>query len=239
MLAFYFFFSYFLGGERDIVFRLVIVLLLLLFDRGYYTGFRLFSFFAFVVLITPITQTLKAVLLTGNLDLFIGGFWHDLLYGEFISSSRNLEYILINKSNVDVDSVISKEIWGFLGYGGNAVSWFNSVFRDEIGMMTSSGWGFSLIGTFYLAGGFFGVLASYFVFGVLFSMLNNLRKKNVYYYSIYVCLIPVFIYCQRADFANFLSLSIKYILIPVLILFIIRGVVGNNKTYGGFKQYGC
>lgn len=217
-------FCYLVGGERDLVFRLLLISVFFVFDfiKKFSRVYYLFGL-AFLVVIMPISQALKALLLSDGVTLIS---FDKIFIGEFTSSGRNVAVLL----EYDVDVLgLQPLIWDikrFLGMtseggAGSSVAWFNYVFRVDHGIAGSSGWGFSLVGFFYIVMGELGVFAGFYFLALVCGLFFRRMLLSAYWYVFYVVFITIVIYVQRGDFANLLSLSIKSIAVPLVFIFLV------------------
>jgi hypothetical protein len=215
-------------GERDFIVRVAVCCVLLAWDTRRQpkmsTAIAL-GLAGFAVL--PLLQSLKAVAL-GN--PFSYSFEVMALFGqEFRSMGQNTWMVLSPQGHGEVHGwtavamelkrTFASDLLGFEGV--SLTSWYNETYWGS----SLAGRGFSMVGAGYLMGGAAGVAALYALAGALFAWLYRLRGVSVYRLSVYVLLVPGFIYAQRADVSNFVGPAIKSVLIPVALLAIFSEMV--------------
>jgi len=223
-------------GERDIVFRVGFIALLIHFDRRHtqiLSDTRKASSFAFTIcllisiaVLVPISQGFKAVLISESPG--IQGFAFSTIFSnEFLSAGRNFYSLLLYRVESDFSHIGTDILRAFLpsllsDYFDivSTASWFGSEFRVNNDFSGSSGWGFTLIGQGYLVGGIFGVFFISLLYGLIIGSLYNQRVSSIYWYAFYLLAFTTSIYVIRADLANLLSQIFKVGGFSVLILFV-------------------
>ena len=152
-----------------------------------------------------------------------------LLSNEFISASRNFYSLLLYGVEHNIYFLFNDIIRAFtpsillpsLDIQSTG-SWFNKIYRVENDFYGTSGWGFSIIGTGYLVGGWWGIILITSIYSFVLSILYNMRIKSVYWYVFYLLAFTTAIYVIRGDMANFLSQVFKIGGLSVFSLFIIH-----------------
>ena len=144
------------------------------------------------------------------------------LDGEFISASRNLQVLINNKEYTE--SL-------FNGYGilndfkriffksefshGN---WFQNTFFSY----SKTGYGFTLVGEGYVNLGYFGVILVFVIIGLFIRIIYRKASRNIYFLSIYIYTIPLYMYAIRADLANIFSQFIKHLILSIFIIYVLE-----------------
>lgn len=232
---FTFLFSFAVSGERDLLFRFILLCGFVLLSYKYtYKVWKLIAGLSIFLFILPITQEMKAFFVSNeqkNIEYQEGSF----LNSEFASAGKNIYYLLErNITNYGIDIFLNDflRFFNFLGFNNmSATAWFNEVIRTQYGDSGTSGWGFSLVGEGYVAYGALGVLGLFLFLGVITAfMYNNARKKIIF--CLYLLYIPTMIYVIRADFGNFLSLNFKVNLFIVFTLFMMILILSRFKRKG-------
>ncbi|MFP7492492.1 O-antigen polymerase [Terribacillus saccharophilus] len=232
----------FVVGERDFLLRITVVTLLIVnvFVRKL-PVFKLVSYGVIGLFLIGILQNLKNLFVSSdragsdqsNLMLTIFG-------GEFTSSGRNF-YTLVNNnldsffsSNTTLISDIKYALLNLPFLQGETftpTAWFNEVFYSEY-VSSGGGKGFTLVGEGYLNYGVLGIVMWFAILAFLVRLFYLRSRTNIYWFIGYILLIPMTIYCMRADLAILLSFIIKYILLPLCLIYIISYL---NKNYNNGK----
>lgn len=228
-----FFISYGLTGERDLMFRFLLLLFFILF--AYYFKYKAWKLiiglvgFAFIL---PATQQLKSFFVANTIqsvELQEGAF----LNNEFASSGKNILYLLERGVTgygweIFINDIL--RVFSFIGTNSlSATAWFNEVLRNDYGDGGTSGWGFSMVGEGYIAFGILGIVLLFVVLGLITALLFN-RIHNRFFFCLYLLYIPVFIYVLRADLSNFLSLNFKVNTFLLLVLFGLMRLMSNKAN---------
>ena len=207
-------------GEREILFGGGILWFLVSSEKTRRKKVVLY-FYALVlagVFAVAASQGLKAALI-GQVN-WERVFFESVFYSEFTSPGRNFG-ILASMGSGDLSgwAVVATEFQRFLFSvvpGENVVSmseWFNQAYRADLNIDGSSGWGFTLIGSAYLAGGKWGVALFYFFIGLNVSLILRMaRCSNIFFIS-YLCIVPTLIYTTRQDLSYLLNYYFKYALL--------------------------
>ncbi|MXQ72777.1 O-antigen polysaccharide polymerase Wzy [Clostridiaceae bacterium DONG20-135] len=97
----------------------------------------------------------------------------------------------------------------------SSMKWYQNFFYP--GKVT--GMGFTLTGEGYINFGVLGVIIEMMAVAALVNYLYKLSSRSGLTISLYICMIPIFMYANRADLANILSPLIK-MLIPLGIFYL-------------------
>ena len=210
--------AFLLIGERDILFRVLLIVFFIYFTfLKKITPTYFYLIIVCFVFILPLTQEAKALLVNSNslsFDIDIG----KVLFCEFSAASRNLHFIIKNHHEIlygesfiwDLKRVFSI----FFDDSFSTGYWFNEVYRKEAGYLGTSGWGFSLLAQGVLNFGLFGAFSIYFLITVNAQLFYNNAYRSEMWLITYMIYISAVIYCQRADLANYINQAIK---IPIMI----------------------
>lgn len=203
-------------GERDTVFRIVLICIVIYFDQNKKAGpFIICALLVSSAIIVPVSQAFKAVLLSGDLNIPDLGL-RSVLSNEFISASRNLYSVMLFEAEQTVEHLFTDVVRAFIPTSllpdtdfVSSNRWFNSIFRVQHGFDGSAGWGFGIIAQGYIIGGGLGIVFIMTIYSSIISLFFNARTKSIYWYIFYILMLATSIYCIRADLANFLSQSFK------------------------------
>lgn len=211
------------SGERDFVFRFLLVNIFILWLFRLLKLKHLFVLVPLLILLIPLSHVYKYY--------FVGGGMHgqgsdsllySLLSGEFESASRNLQ-ILINDgaqtNGMMGFFLLLKEIASSVIPGIQSTqSWFNERYFPG----RSVQYGFSLVGDGYLMGGIPGIILVFVLIGLLIRWFYRNSTKNLYWLASYFYFATVIIYSIRGDFSTILAAIVKQIGLVVLILYIAK-----------------
>lgn len=214
-------------GERDILFKFVFVALTFFMSLRE-NSFKILHYLVLLILalsVMSLSQQLKSILLSGQLQVAseTGVRW--LFYNEFSSGLRNLHFIILLGGLDGATGLIWGDVLRFFRADlivsdgiASGTQWFNDIYRVAYGIEGTAGWGFGLVSEFYISGGIWGVLIGFFALGAIISILSlklwTSVAGRVFLFIVYASLI----YSLRADIANLLALSIKWALIPYCFL---------------------
>jgi len=226
-------------GERDAVFRVALICILIFFDQNKKAGpFMILVLLIAAAIIVPLSQAFKAVMLSGDLNIPSLGMGA-VLSNEFISASRNLYSVMLFEAEQTVEHFFTDVgraiIPSMLLPDINLESsnrWFNSTFRGQHGFDGAAGWGFGIIAHGYIIAGVPGVIFIMTIYSSIICYFFNARTKSIYWYIFYILMLVTAIYCIRADLANFLSQSFKvtgtFIFLLIFSHFIMRKDLHNK-----------
>ncbi|MEX1130965.1 MAG: O-antigen polymerase [Candidatus Woykebacteria bacterium] len=239
LFAFFLFFL-FATGERDTVFRVAIISLLVFFDKNGKGKSHIVLLLIFgAAIVVPMSQAFKAIFLVGELNLpSIGA--ETILNNEFISASRNLYVLQLYGVNHDLYFIYTDFVRAFVptifisDFDITSTNqWFHNVYRQEHGLSGSSGWGFGMIAQGFLIGGLPGIILLMGFYSSILTFFFNRKYKSVYSYVFYILMLITAIYCIRADLANFLSQVFKITGLMIVVAMVVHNLFKKNifKTY--------
>lgn len=130
-----------LTGERDIFFRICFIILIIYFDKKQNATFlKALLIISLSVLIIPISQGFKVVLLSGTININKNGL--ELLSNEFISASRNFYSLLLYGVEHNIYFLLNDIVRAFTPTIllpsidiQSTGSWFNKIYRVENHLM--------------------------------------------------------------------------------------------------------
>ena len=221
----YLFTSSLLLGERDVFFSFMLSFLFLASRRLILSRTKLIIACVCLVIIIPILGEFKNIFTRDSssgiekVPLVIS-----LLNGEFRSAGYNINHILSQKIELKygeslVHDSIRSVVPRFIYPVENSVSWYNNTFHPDI-VAKGRGYGFSLAAEGFVNFGFFGVYLWFLLIGIGIVTLYNKSFSSTFYLSVYLSLVPIFIYVLRGDFSTVLSPLVKQIIIPYMLMFL-------------------
>lgn len=227
-------FSSLVTGERDLLVGVVVVTVITssVFERRSFLVYATFAFSG--IAIFTVLQWFR--------NIFGGGasgyssdlpFYVEILMGEPLSASRNLDYLIGFVGNkfsgferffVDV---LSAFVPKFFYYFENSENWFNKEFFGGV-VEIGGGLGFGLIANAYLYGGMVSVvLFSY----LLTFILVYLRKKAFDSFIVFVGFIgsiSLFFHAVRSDFAVLIGAPLRSVVPACFCLYILSRIYKRN-----------
>lgn len=225
------------SGERDILFRYVVITGLILYYFKIIKNIHLPLLIPVAVIAMPLTHVYKYYFLDGttrvsSLDANTNIFF-EFLSGEFVTASRNLQ-VLINNSSMTEGLYNGYTILNatlrtlFLDTDFSLISWYNDTFFPQL---TKTGYGFTLVGEGYVNWGYWGIVIVISIFGLFIKLLYKKSNKNIYYFTIYIYTIPIYMYSIRADLTNIFSPFVKQLLFSMLLIYIFNRIMIRSKKY--------
>lgn len=200
-------------GERDVIVRAGLVILVLGVVGGHLCKGAVFFLLLGGLVLQPIMQALKAFLVIGWGDIYFS--WAGVFSGEFSAQGRNFYWALerpIAIENVYTKSILNDILRFFYLTDRSSASLFGRMIMDREG---GPGLGFTLLGQMYFSAGYFGVfLLGASIAGVLRAFEPTSGGRMLVY--AYAFILFGCAYALRADVANFLSNIIKVGLFPIL-----------------------
>ncbi|MEZ9903895.1 O-antigen polysaccharide polymerase Wzy [Vibrio breoganii] len=216
-------------GERNVILSFVLTLIIVNLAMGKIQKKQALLFVFIAAICIPILQELKAVFVKDSLDLNESfqriPFIVKLLQGEFMSASRNLDWILSRSDSYEYFygvNLIKDFLIGISPISTglqNTQSWFNNTFFPEV-VATGQGYGFSIYGSFYVSFGIFGLVLMSLCYSSIIVFVFNNRVKNYILFLLSILIITPTIYSQRGDISVLLSFIIKQNLIPLFLIYL-------------------
>ncbi len=223
------------SGERDLLFRLIIITTFGLYLFKKIKNIYILIAAPFVMLLLPLSHMFKYFFLTGTinkLNIFsFRGLICEFLNGEFLSASKNLQIILNNSDWTEGvfrgNTILNDFIRVFSKTDFSHGKWFmDSFFPDT----TRVQYGFSLVGVGYVNFGYLGVILVFFLVAVFLRILYKNANKNIYFMTIYLYTIPLYMYSIRADLANIFSPFIKHLFLSIILIY-------GSEIFSDFIEY--
>ncbi len=218
LYSFLFSFIFLFLGERELLFTFVIgVLFFDSFKNGKFKIFTYYSFLLVVAFTAPYTQLLKSVLISED-QIEMKSEFRKMGFNDFMTVGKNIErvYNVNNLKKIEDKNLILADLGNFLKVSKNSGRWYSEDFLNR--PQNLSGLGYSLELTGYMDMGYFGVFFVYFLVGLAVAWYSRIFTTSVLGLSFFVSLISLLIYIQRQDLAFFINFSIKFLLIPFLLL---------------------
>jgi len=219
-------------GQREAIFGLGLVWLLLYMYRVQmkYRVPLLFGSILVFSAVEPVTASLKAVLMGDQPISELRA--EDFLYpAPYSGATRNLEILIENKIDIPAQDVLRRELLRpvtIMGFGQQTLSmsaWYNIILREQLGIAGTSGWGFTMVGSGLLLGGFAGIAVMFVAYGGILGGLFKLANNSFFWATIYLYVVPFSIYVLRQDFSYFLSSVCKQAILPLAFFTMIDWVV--------------
>ena len=211
----------FFSGERDFLFRYMLILIFLLFFFGIIKNRHFLILIPAFIVLFPLSAIYKYYFLGGGIAAKVNnGFLYAFLTSDFNSASQNLQYLV---SNGDADGML-----GFSRLGKDV----NSLFSNSVPSMTSwynntffansrSGKGFSLVGEGYVIGGVVGIIVVFAIVGLIIKFFYANSQKNIWFFSAYLYFITLMIYSIRGDLSTIYSGILRQIIPVELLIFML------------------
>lgn len=220
--------AYLISGERDFLFRVALPHIILFYTynrKNSYKAYKLFLIFAFAAAIMPAFQMMKGVFLYNDSGLSSWSLY-EILKGEFTASGKNLHVIMSGAVPPMYGETLIWDLKRVLSFifpdQMSPAEWYNVHVRAWFGIEGTSGWGFGLLAEGYMNFGTAGAFAWMFATGLVARAFHHLSTRSSIWFSIYLCQIPIMIYCLRADLANLVNLTIKVNLFVFTIIWLIQ-----------------
>lgn len=210
-------------GERDI-FLFVVLCSFLVFYYYFRPSFKKVALIAVICLtLEPILGVTKQITNKEEIGIFQVNLVVGVFKGEFFSSGHNIEVLLANRGQWEhqygmalLNDVMRAILPPTFFPVQNSTGWFNSHFNGRAYM--GYGMGFSYIGEGYLQGGYYGVVIWTIFLALIVHILYGYSQKGLLGLSIYIFMIPTFIYAMRGDLSYILSPLVKQVLVICLLM---------------------
>ena len=208
-------------GERDIIFRAILILIITLFYFKRITKKHYFLLLPIGAAIMISSLYFKYYFLrgTGNtahIDL------HRILYSflmtDFRATGRNTQYLLNNlwtEGYFGIELFFSELLRGLVPVSSfiNPSSWYNyEVFPGGF-----KGQAFTLIGFGHVIGGLYGVILVFVVLGLYIRVIYHRSRNSIYSLAFYLFSITIITACYRQTLNSIVNMSIKAVLVMVLL----------------------
>lgn len=216
------------SGERDFVFRFLIITVIFLFYIGKLKRFHIFLLAPIGIAILILSDKYKYFLSSGLIHDSSESMISKLFAGEFEAASTNLQIVISQKMShslgleryiLDIASAFTTKIQ-------SASSWFSDLFYAGRTVQ----YGFSIIGEGYVIGGVVGVIFISVIIGALIRFFYKRACKSVYWYATYLYFITVTIYAIRMDLGTILSAIVKQIGLVLFVVLIAEKLSKKDKV---------
>lgn len=206
------------SGERDFIFRFIIITAVFLFFTGKLKRHHIIIFAPIGGLILILSDKYKYFFSTGMVNESSESVIYRFFAGEFESASTNLQIVISQKMTnswglerylLDIASAFTTRIQ-------SVSSWFSDLFYGGRTVQ----YGFSIVGEGYVTGGVFGVAFISIVLGVIIRFFYKRLCKGTYWFATYLYFITVVIYSIRMDLGTILSAIVKQIGLVLIIVMI-------------------
>lgn len=222
-------------GERDVFFT-VALCSFMIYCYFFKPSMKFIASFAFVgILMVPILGMTKQITNQSNLDIQQQAILEGVFQGEFLSSGRNIEALLINKNTWEFqhgealyNDIIRSVFPISLVNVQNSTGWFNAKYnsrRDE-----GYGAGFSYVGEGYLQGGFVGIVIWMFILVFVVKLLYLRSNKTIYGLAAYIFMSSLIIYALRGDLSYIISPLLKQVFLGYYLIVFLFKLFGQKKV---------
>lgn len=214
--------------ERDYLFNFIVVMLLYYFTINKISIKKLIIFGAICVVIFAISPMLKTITNTNtttttksNSNIIL-----DFLNSDFAAAGFNFNYLLNNYDDrkngstyiFDFLSPVDMVIPGVEDY--SVTKWYQNTYWST----RKTGLGFSIIGEGYVNFGLFGIILQMMILSRLIKFIYTKSNINIYWYVIYLSIMPLCMYACRGSLANIISPGIKYHVALAIFVYIISNM---------------
>lgn len=212
-------------GERDIIFRGVLLVILLLYYYNYIKNYH----FAIVLPVGCFFMIgsvyIKYYFLTNTFNnnyLEKGNWLYLFLSTDFIPTGRNTQYLINNEWTNGYYGV--KILFNELFKGIIPVFDFENVsywYNYEVYPGSFKGQAFTLIGFGHIIGGIFGIIVIFIILGYYIRYIYKKSRTSIYWLSYYIFSIPIIIGSFRATINTIINISVKSALFVLVSSYII------------------
>ena len=224
------------SGERDFVFRFIIITAVFLFCIGKLKRSHIIMLAPIGVMILILSDKYKYFFSTGIVNESSEGVIFKFFAGEFESASTNLQIVISQgmSNSLGIERYILDIASAFTTSIQSVSSWFSDLFYRGRAVQ----YGFSIIGEGYVIGGVIGVVFISIVLGAMIKFFYKRLYKGTYWFASYLYFITIVIYSIRMDLGTILSAIVKQIGIVLIIVMIAekiskkelgRGMHGETK----------
>ncbi len=206
------------SGERDLIFRFLIIMFLLLYYLGVIKKRHFLPIGALGLAALPLSAVYKYFFLSGQVSAgkTDRGFLYSFLTSDFSSAGQNLEYLVEltdSKGTLGFGRLFQDLVSLFSSGVTSLTKWFNRTYFPN----AKSGKGFTLVGEGYVIGDVVGVIVVFVIAGLLMRVFYRMSRRNMYWFSAYLYFIPLMIYSIRGDLSTIYAGIINQIL-PIEIM---------------------
>lgn len=223
------------SGERDITFIILLMTISLLFEMRKIKRIHIFTLLPIAFLLVPISAAFKYYFMANESNKLIimqsvHGFLYSFFYSEFIAASRNLELVIENIDKFDFHwySLFTSILARFGLEFDTPITIFNYMIYGN----SKVGHGFTIVGEGYFYGKWIGVGILMFLTGYLAKVLYRSAEINAFCKTVYLYMIPLFIYSSRMEFSAFFSPLCKHIALSYIIISLLNVKRRVGKNHG-------
>lgn len=221
------------SGERDFVFRFILITALFLFFVKKLKKRHMIALAPVAVAVLILSDKYKYFLSSGIVHASSESIISRLFAGEFEAASTNLQIVIsqgmthswgLERYLLDFASAFTTRIQ-------SVSSWFSDLFYAGRTVQ----YGFSIIGEGYVTGGVIGVILISIILGCIIRFFYKRSCNDIYWFAAYLYFITVVIYSIRMDIGTILSAIVKQIGL-VLIIVIIAEKMSKQKQGRGKNE---
>lgn len=230
-----------ISGERDLLFRFIVLTILMLYAFNKIRTLHLVLMIPVLLLLLPLSHAYKYFFLSGQRSATdissLNSVIHRVLDGEFISASRNLQILLNHapetKGLFDGFTIFNDFVRIIFPTDFTNVSWFNDTFFPHV---STTSYGFTLVGQGYINWGYVGIITVFFIAAFFLRFLYLRSSNNIFAFIMYIYSIPLYMYSIRADLANIFSPFIKHLLFSLIVIYCAQFISMNRSYFRGNKN---
>ena len=207
-------------GERDIIFRAILLIVLVLFYYKKIGRKHLFILIPLGISIMIASVFLKYRFLRGysNTAYLNSGNWIYLfLTSDFSATGRNTQYLLNNawtNGYFGIELLFNEFFRGIIPFVSfiNPSAWYNyDVYPGSF-----KGQAFTYVGFGHVIGGVLGVILVFILLGFFVRYVYRKSEKNIYSLVFYLYSITIVSGCYRQTLNTIVNISLKSVLIMIL-----------------------
>lgn len=217
------------SGERDFVFRFVLVNIFILWFLRKIRIKHLIVMIPIIIVLIPLSSSYKYYFLTGSASVTNNNIIYAFLSGEFESATRNLQALINNSSSTlgvkGLGQIVRDVVAVFNSSIESSTSWFNNTFYPT----SKTQYGFTLVGEGYIIAGALGVVLVFAIIGIIIRIMYKKAYNNMYLLIAYIYFITVMIYSIRGDLSTVFSALIKQIFLVLFIIFILEKISKSRQ----------
>lgn len=227
-------------GERDIIFRviLVIVLTFFYFKRIKKRHILILLPFLFFIMIDSVYFKYYFLRGVGNTShKEAGNIIYQFLMTDFHATGRNTQFILnsyFTKSYFGIKMFFNELFRGIIpGIDYiNPSTWYNY----EVYPGSFKGQAFSMVGFGYVIKGIWGIILVFITLGLFIRFVYKYHNKGIYQLAFYIFSISSVIGSYRQTFNTIINISIKAALIVIIYSMICSKIIIKKKTINSNRR---
>ncbi len=206
-----------LSGERDFIFRFVLVVGFMLYSIGKLKFKHFVLMVPVLFLSVPLSTMFKYYFTRGEIKVINGNIVTAFLSSDFLAAGNNLQVVLDAdlKGELGFGRILLDFLEVIFGSITSSTAWFNNIFY--YGRPTS--YGFSLVAEGYVIGGVLGIILLFTIVGLLTRFFYMRCTRNSYWMAAYLYFIPTIIYSFRADLSSITTALANQIGLVILIIY--------------------